>query len=64
MKNMKPLEKIYFWVILAFMYLPIVTLIVLSFNKSKSRAHWGGFTFNWYIRLFSDSAILTRSPIH
>ena len=58
MKNMKPLEKIYFWVILAFMYLPIVTLIVLSFNKSKSRAHWGGFTFNWYIRLFSDSAIL------
>ena len=58
MKNMKPLEKIYFWVIMAFMYLPIVTLIVLSFNKSKSRAHWGGFTFNWYIRLFSDSAIL------
>lgn len=58
MKNMKPLEKIYFWIILIFMYLPIVTLIVLSFNKSKSRAHWGGFTFNWYIRLFSDSAIL------
>ena len=58
MKNMKPLEKIYFWIILIFMYLPIVTLIVLSFNQSKSRAHWGGFTFNWYIRLFSDSAIL------
>lgn len=58
MKNMKPLEKIYFWIILIFMYLPIVTLIVLSFNRSKSRAHWGGFTFNWYIRLFSDSAIL------
>ena len=58
MKNMKPLEKIYFWIILIFMYLPIVTLIVLSFNRSKSRSHWGGFTFNWYIRLFSDSAIL------
>ncbi len=58
MKNMKPLEKIYFWIILIFMYLPIVTLIVLSFNQSKSRSHWGGFTFNWYIRLFSDSAIL------
>ena len=55
---MKPLEKIYFWIIMIFMYLPIVTLIVLSFNRSKSRAHWGGFTFNWYIRLFSDSAIL------
>lgn len=58
MKNMKPLEKIYFWIIMIFMYLPIVTLIVLSFNQSKSRAHWGGFTFNWYIRLFNDSAIL------
>ena len=30
MKNMKPLEKIYFWIILIFMYLPIVTLIVPS----------------------------------
>ena len=32
MKNMKPLEKIYFWIILIFMYLPILTLIVLTLN--------------------------------
>ena len=58
MKKMKPFEKIYMWIILIFMYAPILTLIVLSFNKSKSRSHWAGFTFNWYIRLFKDSEIL------
>ena len=58
MKKMKVIEKIYMWIILVFMYVPILTLIVLSFNRSKSRSHWAGFTFNWYIRLFRDSEIL------
>ena len=58
MKKMKVFEKIYMWIILVFMYVPILTLIVLSFNRSKSRSHWAGFTFNWYIRLFKDSEIL------
>ena len=52
------LEKIYMAVILIFMYAPIVTLIVLSFNLSKSRARWGGFTLQWYIKLFGDDNIL------
>ncbi len=54
----KALEKIYMGIILIFMYAPIVTLIVLSFNSSKSRAKWGGFTMKWYIRLFQDSEVL------
>ena len=58
MKKMKFFEKLYMWIILIFMYVPILTLIVLSFNKSKSRSHWAGFTFNWYVRLFKDSEIL------
>ena len=37
---------------------PIVTLIVLSFNASKSRAKWGGFTLHWYSSLFQDKAIM------
>ncbi len=53
----KTLEKIYLALILIFMYAPIITLIVLSFNSSKSRAKWGGFTFKWYISLFEDSAV-------
>lgn len=53
----KAFEKIYLSIILIFMYAPIVTLIILSFNSSKSRAKWGGFTFKWYTRLFSDQAV-------
>ncbi|MBQ6733597.1 MAG: ABC transporter permease [Lachnospiraceae bacterium] len=54
----KTFEKIYMAVILVFMYAPIVTMIVLSFNESKSRAKWGGFSMKWYQALFHDSAIM------
>ncbi len=50
-------ERLYLGILLVFMYAPIVTLIVLSFNSSKSRARWGGFTFKWYLQLFSDEAV-------
>ncbi len=53
----KAIERIYLTLVLIFMYAPIVTLIVLSFNSSKSRAKWGGFTLKWYLRLFSDEAV-------
>ncbi|WP_199712390.1 ABC transporter permease [Butyrivibrio sp. CB08] len=53
----KVFERIYLAIILIFMYAPIVTLIILSFNSSKSRAKWGGFTLKWYTRLFSDQAV-------
>jgi spermidine/putrescine transport system permease protein len=33
-------------------------MIVLSFNASKTRAKWGGFTLKWYTNLFSDEAIM------
>ena len=41
-------QKIYLGLIFIFLYAPIVTLIVLSFNASKTRAKWGGFTTKWY----------------
>ena len=53
----KILERLYLAILLIFMYAPIITLIVLSFNSSKSRAKWGGFTLKWYIQLFSDEAV-------
>jgi spermidine/putrescine transport system permease protein len=53
----KVLTRIYLIIILIFMYAPIFTLIVLSFNSSKSRARWGGFTLGWYINLLSDEAV-------
>lgn len=56
MKN--TLRRLYISLIFIFLYAPIVTLIVLSFNKSKTRAKWGGFTFKWYIELFQNESIL------
>lgn len=54
----KALKRIYIGLILFFLYAPIVTLIVLSFNASKTRAKWGGFTFKWYGELFKNEVIL------
>lgn len=54
----KILRKVYVILIFIFLYAPIGTLIVLSFNASKSRAKWGGFTFKWYVELFQNEAIM------
>ncbi|HLO50337.1 MAG TPA: spermidine/putrescine ABC transporter permease PotC, partial [Kamptonema sp.] len=42
-----------------YMYLPIFVLTFYSFNKSPFSAGWKGFTLNWYVKLFSDTRILT-----
>ncbi len=55
---MKKLRKAYIALIMAFLYAPIVMLILYSFNNSKSRAQWGGFTLRWYRELFADEAIM------
>ena len=55
---MKHLTKIYLSLIFIFLYAPIFVLIALSFNESRSRATWTGFTFHWYAQLFQDSAIM------
>lgn len=54
----KALKRFYLILILIFLYAPIATLIVLSFNSSKTRAKWGGFTFKWYISLFKNADIM------
>ena len=51
-------RRIYIALIIIFLYAPIVTLVVLSFNASKTRAKWGGFTFKWYAKLFENEDIL------
>lgn len=51
-------KKFYVFLIFLFLYAPIVTLIVLSFNASRTRAKWGGFTTRWYVSLFRNDAIM------
>ena len=55
---MKWLRKTYVAIVMAFLYAPILVLIVFSFNKSKSRGAWTGFTLSWYQRLFTNEAII------
>lgn len=54
---MKNLKKLYLYLVLLFLYAPIIILIIYSFNESKYRV-WTGFSFKWYIELFQDSQIM------
>lgn len=55
----KSLQKLYLALIFIILYAPIVTLIVLSFNQSKTRSKWGGFTLKWYKELFQNEQIMS-----
>ena len=59
MKRHKGLSRLYTGAIMVFLYLPILVLIVFSFNRNKSRGAWTGFTFDWYLKLFHNDAILS-----
>ncbi len=47
-------SRIYLCIIFAILYIPILTLILFSFNKGESTAVFTGFSFDWYVKLFSD----------
>lgn len=54
----KAFSKIYMGLIFLFLYLPILVLIILSFNNSSSRVNWGGLTLKWYINCFNNQKIM------
>ena len=56
---MKKLGKIYMALVFLFLYVPIFVLIVFSFNESKSRSVFTGFTFDWYVKLFKNEIIIS-----
>lgn len=45
--------------IFLFLYAPIFLLIAFSFNSTKSRTVWSGFTLDWYAQLFHDDTIMS-----
>lgn len=51
-------KRLYLALIIIFLYLPIIVLIVSSFNDSKVLGHWNGFTLDWYKSLFQNKAIM------
>jgi len=54
---MMALKKMYLGAILFFMYAPILLLMVFSFNASRSRNNWEGFTLDWYRELFNNDSV-------
>ena len=57
MKNKTKLPNVYLGVILALMYVPILLVILYSFNESKISSVWAGFSLKWYEELFRDKAM-------
>ena len=45
----------------AFLYLPIVLLVIFSFNESKLVTVWAGFSTRWYVSLFSNSGLMNAA---
>jgi len=43
---------------LAFLYLPILILVIYSFNDSRLVTVWGGWSLRWYREFFNDSAMI------
>ncbi len=54
----KLLKGLWLALVLAFLYIPIIVMIALSFNSSVSRAAWTGFTLDWYVKLFKSKQIM------
>ncbi|UOM33643.1 ABC transporter permease [Acuticoccus sp. I52.16.1] len=48
---------------LAFLYLPIVLLVIFSFNESKLVTVWGGFSTKWYVALFQNAQLLDAARV-
>lgn len=46
------------WLVYAFLYLPIIVVIVYSFNASKYSTTWSGFTLDWYAKLLANTPLV------
>jgi len=52
------LHKIMLALVFLFLYAPIIVLIIFSFNSTKSRSVWTGFSLQWYEKLMHNSTIM------
>jgi spermidine/putrescine transport system permease protein len=46
------------WLVFAFLYLPILVLVVYSFNDNQRVGIWGGFSVRWYGEMFSNARVM------
>lgn len=57
-QDKRPIGKIIMALMLVFFYLPIVFMIIFSFNESKSLTHFTGFSLKWYERMLNSHAMM------
>lgn len=54
----KFLDNLIIFLVLAFLFLPIIVLVIYSFNESSTNIVFKGFTFKWFIELFNNRDLL------
>ena len=57
-RNKGLIGKIGITLTLMFLYIPIITMIVFSFNEKRSLSVWGGFSLKWYAKLFEGRQMM------
>jgi spermidine/putrescine transport system permease protein len=57
-KSKRPFGKLIMGLMLAFFYLPIIFMIIFSFNESRSLTNFTGFSFRWYEKMWNDSEMM------
>lgn len=56
--NHQKFGTFYLSIFFILLYIPILSVILYSFNQSPSTASWAGFTLDWYKELFNDRVII------
>ncbi len=52
------LKSFFMFVVYAFLYIPIIILVINSFNADRYGLTWKGFSWNWYERLFNNDTLI------
>ena len=64
MKNSSKLfSRLFLGLVLAFLYIPILSVVVYSFNESKLVTVWSGFSLKWYGELLNDEELINAAWI-
>ena len=54
----KTFRNLFMFVVFAYLYIPIIILVVNSFNADRYGLQWKGFSWNWYERLFNNDTLI------
>ena len=60
-KSINPSQVLFLILVFLFIYAPIISIAVFSFNEANSLTRWSGFTFERYIELFTDRELFNWS---